>query len=590
MTILKHLYRTVLPHSVRAPLYAIRNPKSAIPKTNKRAKPSFKSNLKAAIKLRSAMDSDGALAAIYRALGERPQDIVAQQLLADIHVDAGNFPFAVGVSGQILKADPFNVRAIKRLRGMGVESEYALSALDKFDARSAMQEDFLPVLEFLFEAGEFSLMEQYATLALAQRSRVPDLELTATLHVQQATAIEFQGDHERAIAAFTNVAEGTKARLRGTPVIARCYLELGDIQNAEAAMNKLYGGGDIASIPYNTVLQAIFYKRGKIGDAHLIYRNRKTSNLVASYFGKARPVDFCLREAKGRLVLLSEGGPGDEIRFSTMYGQLAKQFDKVSVSASPRLTPLLRRSFPTVDFIECERYRNEFTPTDLSDRQGIKNRGLLYFINDAVAEAAITADHVASTLDALGELRAIPEDFLEEARLIPDPIALSRWMEGPRKKKRVALAWRSLLRSTSRDRHYLNVQDLEPLRALRDVEFWLAQPGATFEELDYLSSILDLKVPPNLDLKDDFDGQAAFLRSMDAVVAPLTVTAELAGAVGVPTIIFARTHIATWRQQPSGKDIWYPNAKLLASDPVWDKHALMGELVSEIARLSRTVM
>jgi hypothetical protein len=134
----------------------------------------------------------------------------------------------------------------------------------------------------------------------------------------------------------------------------------------------------------------------------------------------------------------------------------------------------------------------------------------------------------------------------------------------------------------ARNRHYFSANDLLPLANLQ-ADFWLLQIGSTVEELETLDSHLSLKVMPGLDLKDDFEGQAALMKNLDFVISPLTNTAEFAGSLGVQTLIAAPDYTTSWRRNADGRDIWYRSATILTSESAGGRENIIPEIVKLIS-------
>jgi ADP-heptose:LPS heptosyltransferase len=139
----------------------------------------------------------------------------------------------------------------------------------------------------------------------------------------------------------------------------------------------------------------------------------------------------------------------------------------------------------------------------------------------------------------------------------------------------IGLAWRSLLLSKDRNHHYLLASDMAGLGRDIDADYWILQPHADDAEIKELRSAgLRVNVP-KIDLKDDFEGQAALMSCLDAVVAPLTTTAELAGMVGAPVIIFGRSQQVIWRRNDDGSDVWYRKGRFVTGKPLHDVPSLI---------------
>lgn len=399
----------------------------------------------------------------------------------------------------------------------------------------------------------------------------------AQQRLEAATMLEMSGEFEAALAEYEKVAG-----VHGKRGVARCLYELGEVKQA-ATLLRDADHFDKDMIP-------ILYGLGNIEAAHRSYRYRATSELIATQFDQLiRPSKLSIRtdnkHRKG--LMLAEGGPGDEIRISAIYEEIAVHFDELTVTCSPDLQGLLSRSMPSVNFLPVKRYRSEELIAASPPDRELVDRRLKVFVNDSVLEQA-TSSMVFSTLDALGEFRQRRSDFRRSPHLRADAerVADTRSMMGSRNRPQIGLSWRSMRQSLLRNRHYLATAELAPLAGL-DADFWLLQIDATDIELEQLRSFLTLNEVDGLDLKDDFEGQAALITSLDAVVSPLTTTAELAGSLGAPTFIAAPDRSTEWRCNDCGGDVWYGNARTFSSKNAGGRHNVMGAIAHAIQKAGK---
>lgn len=230
-----------------------------------------------------------------------------------------------------------------------------------------------------------------------------------------------------------------------------------------------------------------------------------------------------------RLFLIADEGVGDEIRTAQYLEELTERFT-VTATCDPRLTSLLQRSFPSVDFVGVPR----------------RVRGLLNPVHDGRHSDIILASHLPAHCDphvAAADHVTFGQNLTFNrfagtlpradtgAYLVPDP-ALAVPKEGDRLK--VGLVWKSHLSGGTRRMMYLGVEQLEPLLDVDGVDFWSVQHAIGPEEAAYCSAH-GIRQIEDVDLFDDFEGLAAHLASMDLVIGISTVPMELAAAVGTPT-------------------------------------------------------
>jgi len=328
---------------------------------------------------------------------------------------------------------------------------------------------------------------------------------------------------------------------------------------------------------FNTSMHQILFMRGECRKAFLESRERPftaalrddTEGNYVQYASELKHVD--------EVVILADFGVGDEIRFASVYDDVIQDVSHATFTCDPRILTLLERSFPRANFLPVKRWREEMLVSDPESRNGIGSQRLTPHLNKEALNLIEKAGAFTSVFDMLAEFRPTHADFGKQVSYLKaDPDLLQHWKSEVASNSvtgqpNIALSWRSILRRGSRNIHYLDVEDLAPL-ANSEAVFWLFQSQLEEAEVETIQHILpNIRIPKGLDLMDDFEGQAAFLKNMDYVVAPCTTTAELSGALGVPTILFGRTPGALTRLHTNSTDIWHPSMRGILSDPIGDK-------------------
>lgn len=325
-----------------------------------------------------------------------------------------------------------------------------------------------------------------------------------------------------------------------------------------------------------------YYAMGDLASAHRYYRTRPRSQFLAHAFKQPDPLDLRIASIGNRsrsAFVMVDSGIGDEIRMTSVYKDIQSLFRSVTMTCDPRMLTLLQRSFPGIEFIPVHRYRKLDRNIDMTDRLKVRPAGLQLCLNDDAVLAARSADVVFSLIDSLAELRTSRDAFHGPPALIPS----RRGSEFKPKttgitRPQIGIAWRSMLQSPKRDVNYFHPTDFAALSDL-DADFWIMQPFPTDEELAALEKYISFQVP-QVDLKDDIEGQADLASQMDIVMSPLTTTAELAASVGTQTLFLAPTRETTWRKNCDGRDVWHQSGWLIQGDPVEDRASLMQRAVN----------
>ena len=528
-----------------------------------------------------------ALATLNTLLDQIPFHIDALHKRSEILALMPDKQAAISACYDLLDRDPLDLIAIHRLKYLGQTYVFnRATAENAVSGEGRKAKVYLRAAQYLNEGGFYETAIENVRNGLAT-TQPGDVDLRAALIFEEGYATANSGDHAAAIAILAKVPEGTPSFRRAISVWGKSLLEMGRSAEAEEILRRI-GAHDDGKLPAHGVVLAARLHQGKILEAHRMYRHRASSLALAEYFNMPRPPkEIGLRaglHSDEDVLVAAEGGPGDEIRISSMYRELTAHCRSVTASCEPRLHTLLQRSFPEIEFVPTTRYRKEVLTNNILNRDTLGDRRLYMFVSDQLKEMGDGKQLVCSTLDLLADFRTSREDFKQAARLTPDPDLVSMWRSKTRRSGnvQVGLSWRSILMSRDRSRHYLKAEDLAPLSELQNVDFWLLQANITTEEFDTFERLGFRVNIPGIDMKDDFEGQAALLSSLDITVSPLSTMGELSVMVGTPTLLFCRTHEATWRRNSDGSDVWSTNSRLITGDPVWDITTLVQNLRNEI--------
>jgi capsular polysaccharide export protein len=296
---------------------------------------------------------------------------------------------------------------------------------------------------------------------------------------------------------------------------------------------------------------------------------------------------------EGNLLLLAIFGPGDEIRFSSIYNTLIEEFNLTSftISCTPRLYPLLTRSFPAVNFIAVPRPRTNDV-INLEEYNEVPGSDISSVVNDiAVAEINRCGKYYFVT-DLLHHCLTSYESFKGTSYLQADQekIKVYRQRLEFTSNKIVGLTWRSSLNTHSRNEHYLTIEELEPLFSIPGITFVNFQYDECDEELvwvedRYPGKLIDFK---DVDHFNDFDSVAALINCVDLMIAPCTTVVELAGALGCPTWLFSNSSEIDWRKiDAAGTDVWHNSISIVEGKTMGDKLSLVEELSERLSSFSQ---
>ena len=242
---------------------------------------------------------------------------------------------------------------------------------------------------------------------------------------------------------------------------------------------------------------------------------------------------------KGTLLAWGEQGIGDQVLYLSMAGELARLAQRTVLAVSPRLLPLVRRSFPDLGVIGLDEATRE--PCDAQAPLGRVGRHLRKGWSDFPADrpAWLKADSARA--------QALRAAMPPGARLV------------------CGISWRSAAPKTGAQKS-MALEDLQPLLSLDGVHAVDLQYTDTAAERAAFTSRHGIAVTrvEGIDNFADLDGLAALIEACDLVVTVSNTTAHLAGALGKPVLLmlpFSRGRLWYWHE---GRDDspWYPRTRL----------------------------
>jgi hypothetical protein len=302
------------------------------------------------------------------------------------------------------------------------------------------------------------------------------------------------------------------------------------------------------------------------------------------------------------VLLLSEGGVGDELRYATLYPELIARIPDATISVDERLFTLFERSFPMVKrFVPLPRYhRKRLNKRNLNSIGDLPDRELAPFADDRVWKIANQADIVLPVPCALADLRKTEADFRksDSVKLLPRPDLVAYWrerLEPYADRLIVGATWTSMFREYQRVENYLTHEEMTPLFKIPGTVFVNCQYENIDEELAWAKNNLGVEILdfPELDKRDDFEGLAGLLTALDLFVGVGTTTTEYAALLGCKTIFASPICLNAYRN-PTGTeiDLYFRNAHFIRPVPATDRRQMIGRIeeliIEEVKRKAPT--
>ena len=221
------------------------------------------------------------------------------------------------------------------------------------------------------------------------------------------------------------------------------------------------------------------------------------------------------KNLKGKKILLwSEQGIGETIRWSSCLPLLSSQADKCILECQQKLVPLLKRSFPNIE-VKPENRESDLKRNDFDFHLPM---GSLYkcFLNDIINNTK-------------------PNSYL-----IPDPNRIIYWRKrlaslgsGPY----IGITWQSSLLSIKRNKNFSYISEWGPILEIPDITFINLQTKNFDNDLvkarkEFGVEIYNFK---DLDQYDNIDDVSALYAALDMVISHSHSPYLIASAVGTPT-------------------------------------------------------
>lgn len=405
--------------------------------------------------------------------------------------------------------------------------------------------------------------------------------------IAYAQALSFGGRLDDAISVMKPVVQHAKSSLVYREML-RLYILAGDYVNAllmvKDAKNRNIDIGEM--LP-----RKVYFGSRMVRQALFTFTELQQKLSVKTYYKKKYHDIDVEQDAPASLALLAIFGPGDELRFASMYNLLPGYFSgtRLSATCDPRVQPLFERSFPNIDFYGVRRLRDS-DRLDLPNYSRVPGSDISYIVNNTAVDCINSAEQVCVVTDLLHKFFPDYAAFPGKPYLIAHA-DLQREISArlPHDKILVGLSWRSSITTHSRNEHYLTVEELAPIFELEGIQFVNLQYDECQDELDWIEQRYPGKMInlSDIDQFNDFESVAALMKSVDLMVAPATTVVELAGALGCPTWMLSNSSELHWRKiDKAGTDVWHNSITHLEGRVLGDKVSLVEELLSRLTEFA----
>jgi tetratricopeptide (TPR) repeat protein len=260
------------------------------------------------------------------------------------------------------------------------------------------------------------------------------------------------------------------------------------------------------------------------------------------------------------ILLWAEQGIGDEIEFASLIPEFKELGCNVGIECAAKLVELFQWSFPWAEVRE----------TGAVNCEGSE----VYALFDYQIPFGSMAPLFRKTLD---DFRNFQKPYIP--RLKEGEIKVRNKLNLKEEHFLIGVCWRSSNQSTKRSRHYLNVEQLAPLKAIKGAVFLGLQYDDCMPELDRVRRLgLPIHYYTDIDQKNDLASTSALIGACDLVISAGTAVFQISGALGVPTIMFD-SHKSKNKPIP-----WFPTIRHFPLNP--DDHlSLINDIINQMPEL-----
>jgi tetratricopeptide (TPR) repeat protein len=409
------------------------------------------------------------------------------------------------------------------------------------------------------------------------------------------------GDALEAMGRLEEAVESCRRALSLDPDFAEAYSNLGNALNKLGRVDEAIAAHDRAIVlqPGNAQARCnkgvVLYGSGRADDAIAAYGRALELNpdLAAAHWGRSiarlmkgeypqgwkeyeyrwdgcpwlkggRPV-LALPQWRGeglvgrRILIHAEQGLGDEIMFSSIIPEIAREASGCLIECSPKLEQLFRRSFPNAEVLA-----NDRSVAGWQSRIGKWLEGL-------------PPVQVQSPIGSLPLYRrkSLAEFPKHRGYLKANARRVRYWKDCLAKlggRMKIGISWRGGRPETGMARRSMDLEQLLPVLRLPGAQFVNLQYTDCSDEIERLASENGIEIANWLDALDEFDETAALVKALDLVLSVCTSVIHLGGALGQKTWVMA-PHAPEWRYGLSGETMpWYPSVRIFrqSSPGNWD--------------------
>jgi tetratricopeptide (TPR) repeat protein len=260
------------------------------------------------------------------------------------------------------------------------------------------------------------------------------------------------------------------------------------------------------------------------------------------------------------ILLWAEQGIGDEIQFASLIPEFKELGCNVGIECAAKLVELFQWSFPWAEVRETGAVNCEESE--------------VYALFDYQIPFGSIAPLFRKTLD---DFRNYQKPYIP--RLKEGEIKVRNKLKLEEEQFLIGVCWRSSVQNKSDYFHNITVETLAPLQKIPHAVFLGIQYDDCMPELDRARELgLPIRYYTDIDQKNDLASTAALIGACDLVISASTAVFQMAGALGVPTVMFD-----AYKSKKS-RIPWHPIVRHFPLNPD-DPSSLINDIINQMPEL-----
>ncbi len=259
------------------------------------------------------------------------------------------------------------------------------------------------------------------------------------------------------------------------------------------------------------------------------------------------------------LIILGEQGLGDQILFCSILQQIGDIARTSHVLLDERLTSLLQRSYPSVNFIKnidfSVNYEHQIYLASLGKFFIESNNDLSKFARPYLKHNKERTDHIKNSLNQQNKILC-------------------------------GISWKSAVKKIGKNKSF-SLNDLLPLLSLPNIQFVSLQYGDVSGEINEFYKLHGIKILEceTVDNTQDIDGLASLIEACDFVVTCSNTTTHIVGGLGKECYLMTPSNAGSlwyWGNVKDGKSLWYPSIEVFKQPSLNDWTGAINLVVDKI--------